>query len=75
MAFSFYDASGRRIGETIRADFTAAFRAFYASAPAGSAFQFAVTFPVSGDPAAIGSVDVELTNAAGTVRVDRLPFQ
>jgi hypothetical protein len=75
MAFTFYDVSGRRIGGTIRADFTDAFRAFYASAPAGSAFQFAVTFPVSGNPAAIGSVDLELSNAAGSVRVDRLPFR
>lgn len=75
MAFTFYDLWGARIGDTIRADFTAAFRSFYSSAPAGSAFQFTVRFPVSGDPAAIGSVDLELANAAGTARIDRLAFR
>jgi hypothetical protein len=76
MSFTFYDTGGRLIGDgAVRADFTSAFRAFYTSARAGSAFQVGVTFPVAGDASQVASVEVELTNAAGTVRTARLAFQ
>ncbi len=75
MSFTFYDAAGKVIGGgPVRADFSGAFRAFYSSTKAGSAFQVTVSFPVAGDATAVGSVEVELSNAAGTTRTDRLTF-
>jgi hypothetical protein len=75
MSFTFYDTAGGMIGGgAIRTDFTAEFRAYFTTARAGSAFLLLVVFPVSGDAGAVASVDVTMTNTAGTV-TRRLTFQ
>ena len=67
MMFTFLDVSGQAIPPgAIRADFTQDFRTFFTKASAGSAFQVRVSFPVTGDTSGIGSVDVQLTNSAGS---------
>ena len=73
MTFTFSDISGQAFAP-IRADFTKDFQAFFTRAPAGSMFQVRVSFPVTGDPSGISSVDVQLGNSAG-VRVQHLAFQ
>lgn len=75
MTFAFYDRSGRPIpGGSLRADFSTDFRAFFLRSPAGSAFRLLLSFPVTGDAAAVGSVDVELFNAAGRTVIERVGF-
>ena len=74
MSFSFYDASGGAITAPIAANFTQAFHTFYAASVNGSTFQVIIKFPVTGNISAIGSVAVEVTNTAGTVRTTRLLF-
>lgn len=75
MTFTFSDMSGQALPPgAIRADFTQDFRTFFTQAQAGSAFQVRVSFPVTGDTSGIGSVDVQLTNSAGT-KQQRLVFQ
>jgi hypothetical protein len=66
MTFTFLDASGNAIQPAIGADFTQDFRAFFIQAKAGSAFKMQISFPVNGDTAGIGSVDLKLTSSAGT---------
>ena len=75
MSFTFSDTSGQTLPPgAIRADFTQAFRTFFTTTKAGSAFQVRVTFPVTGDTSGIGAVDVQLTNSAG-VKIEHLIFQ
>lgn len=74
MSFRFFDAGGQPVTSLMPADFVAAFRAFYAGAPGGSAFKVTVRFPVSGNAAGIAGVEAELTNSAGTTRTGRLNF-
>jgi hypothetical protein len=74
MTFTFFDAAGGLITAPIQANFTQAFKTFYASTPEGSAFQVIVKFPVTGDIGRITAVEVELTNAAGVTRTARLNF-
>lgn len=74
MVFTFFDARGAPITAPFQANFTQAFRTFYASTPAGSAFQVIVKFPVTGDIGRIAAVEVELVNQAGSTRTARLNF-
>ncbi|SRR5579884_834285 len=94
MSFTFYDWAGNVIGAgPVSADFSAQFHAYFSAAPAGSAFQMRVSFPLStGDPAKaspacqgmppslmpvscfVGSVDVKLSNIAGSATLQKLKF-
>jgi hypothetical protein len=73
MTFTFTYVSGQAL-PAIRADFSQDFRTFFTKAQAGSAFQVRVSFPITGDASAIGSVDVQFNNAAGT-KSQHLVFQ
>jgi hypothetical protein len=66
MTFTFRDVNGAAIGSSIRADFTGSFATYFIKTKAGSAFQALVAFGVHGDTSLIGSVDVDLPNAAGS---------
>ncbi len=73
MTFTFFDTAGLAIDPgAIRTDFTTDFRAFLTKTPAGSTFAARVTFPVTGDATQVVGVEVELTNAAGSVRTQRV---
>ena len=75
MSFTFYDLAGNRIGP-VAANFASDFHAYFGSAPGtGSAFQMRVTFPVTGDSAQIGAVDVQLANSVGTTTITQLEFK
>ena len=78
MSFTFYDATGNAINPgAIQADFTAAFKSYFAGQPGGSAFLMRVTFPVTGTDAQVkkvASVDVTLTNSAGVAHTQKLTF-
>lgn len=74
MMFTFYNASGGAITAPIQANFAQAFRTFYGSGTGGSTFQVIIRFPVTGDIGSIAGVEVDLTNAAGTVKTARLAF-
>ncbi len=74
MRFRFFDAGGQPLTSAMAADFTAAFRTYYASAPGGSPFKVTIRFPVTGNAGGIAGVEAELTNSAGTSRTGRLNF-
>ena len=73
MTFTFSDISGKAL-PPIHADFTQDFRTFFTATQAGSMFQVRVSFPVTGDPSGISSVEVQLSNSAG-VQTQHLNFQ
>jgi hypothetical protein len=70
--FTFYDAKGSPI--EIRHDVSAIFTSFFGSSTFGGMFALQATFPVTGDATQIASVTVELTNAKGSARSERLRF-
>lgn len=77
MNFTFYDTNGKQIGTTINADFTEQFQLFYQNQSrggisTGSAFLVALTFPVSGNEATIGSMTAQLTNSTGVTTVSSI---
>jgi hypothetical protein len=75
MSFTFLDNTGTPIGAgAIQADFSSQFRTFFTTAPDGSEFQMLVSFPITGNAAEVGSVNVQLTNSAGTSNITNLSF-
>ncbi len=74
MSFSFFDTNNNPLGAAITSDFTSQFSSYYNATTAGSGFLIGVTFPVTGNSALIGGVNVTMTNAAGTVQTQRLNF-
>ena len=60
MTFTFFDLSGKQIGPQIPADFTTQFHLFYSGTSSeitgGSAFLMSISFPVTGNQSAVGSV-------------------
>ena len=79
MTFTFYDLTGKPLGSPIQANFAQQFHLFYQSqAPAGvsagSAFLMLVSFPLTGNGASVGSVNVQLNNTAGVTTVQGLDF-
>lgn len=75
IAFTFYDTSGQQLGAgPIRADVAEAFRNYFAGAQLGGQFSLTAAFPVAGDPALIGAVEVEFTSTAGISFKRRITF-
>lgn len=78
MTFTFYDLSGKQLGASIPADFSTQFHLFYEGTTSqisgGSAFLMSVSFPVTGNESAVGSVQVQMNNIAGTTTVSGLDF-
>jgi len=75
MSFTFYDTAGTQIGSgPVMADFGTAFLNYFKTSTDGSAFQMLVSFPVVGNATGIGSVNVQLTNSAGTTSITQLNF-
>ncbi|HEX5432329.1 MAG TPA: hypothetical protein VFW83_10195, partial [Bryobacteraceae bacterium] len=74
MSFTFYDTAGRTIAGPIQASFTASFHDYFLSSQYGGAFQALVKFPVIGDASQAGSVDLQMTNAAGSTATQHLIF-
>jgi hypothetical protein len=76
MSFTFFDTSGKAIGSgAVNADFTSAFKTYFAGHESGGAFLMNVSFPVTGNQLDVGSVQVTLTNSAGHTQTGSLAFQ
>ena len=75
MSFTFLDNLGNAIGAgPITADFTSNFRSYFSSATDGGAFAMLLTFPITGNAAAVGSVNLQMTNSAGAASITNLVF-
>jgi hypothetical protein len=67
LSFTFYGTNGSVLTQTaLSVDATSAFSQYFATSTVGSAFSVQASFPVNGDVTQIGSVAVQMTNAAGT---------
>jgi hypothetical protein len=76
MSFVFFDTAGNTIGPgAVAADFTPAFKTYFASQQSGSTFLMRVSFPVTGNQTKVAGVEATLTNAAGPAKTGRLTFQ
>jgi hypothetical protein len=76
LSFSFFDTAGNAISSAVNVDVALMFKTYYATVKAGgSSFRALVSFPVTGSAAAIGSVTVTMTKAAGPASTGRLTFQ
>jgi hypothetical protein len=66
VSFTIADGSGATVdGGSQSADFSTDFRSYFTRAQAGGAFHMVVTFPVSGDASALGSIRVSMANSTG----------
>ncbi len=76
MSFTFYDNVGNAIGAgPVTADFTSNFHSyFFDQSVDGGMFAMLLIFPVTGNAGEVGSVDIQLTNSAGTTTVTNLTF-
>jgi hypothetical protein len=75
MTFTFFDQSGVSLPPgAITVDASAALGQFFASSDLGGVFSLHAFFPVNGNPAQVGAVEVKMTNSAGTAQTARLPF-
>jgi Abnormal spindle-like microcephaly-assoc'd, ASPM-SPD-2-Hydin len=75
MTFTFFDQSGTPLPPgAISVDVSGALGQFFASSDLGGVFSLHAFFPVNGNPAQVASVEVEMTNSAGTAQTARLPF-
>ena len=77
LSFSFFDSKGSFIGNPVTADATEAFyNLFFATDEnGGGMFTMTATFPVTGDPSVVGSVQVDLINTAGDQQSPVTTFQ
>jgi hypothetical protein len=67
LAFRFYDRNNQLLG-VANADATSPFKAHFDNSTLGGLFSLHAVFPVTGNVSLIDSVDVEITNSAGTSR-------
>ncbi|MEP7352197.1 MAG: choice-of-anchor D domain-containing protein [Acidobacteriota bacterium] len=73
LSFAFYNASGSLL-QTVPADFSKEFQAYYQGTLTGSLFNASLQFNVNNAADAVASVEVTLTNSAGTTHSGRIPF-
>jgi hypothetical protein len=75
MSFTFLDNLGNAIGAgPITADFTSNFQSYFSNSTDGGAFAMLLTFPITGNAAAVGSVNLQMNNSAGTSTITNLVF-
>ena len=76
IGFYFYDTKGALIGGApVTAEATNVFRQYFAGSNLGGVFLMNVQFPVQGNTANIGGVEIEFANAAGKSRTTRVSLQ
>jgi hypothetical protein len=77
LAFVFYDRQGRAVSPgRIEADATQPFRDYFTGRTnRGGAFSLRVQFPVTGTASELAQVEVEIVNAQGTRRVERIAVE
>ncbi len=75
LAFTFFDKSGATMQPgVIRVDVTPDFRLYFSSTKTGGAFALLARFPISGDATQVAGTEVQITNAAGVVKTQRINF-
>ena len=75
LAFTFYARDGRAVSfGAINVDATDSFRSYFATAALGGMFSLKASFPVTGSPDEIDSVEMELVNSQGNTRTERIKF-
>ena len=75
VSFTFFDQNGNMLNPgTITMDESTAFQQFFATSDLGGVFALLAFFPVTGDPAHVASVVIQMLNAAGTTRTQQVPF-
>ncbi len=75
MSFTFYDAAGNSIGSApVSANFTSNFANYFSTSTDGGSFEILVTFPITGNAAEVGSVNVQMTNSIATTNITGLAF-
>jgi hypothetical protein len=75
LTFTFFDQSGNSLPPgAISVDASVALGQFFASSDLGGVFSLHAFFPVNGNPAQVGAVEVKMTNSFGTAQTARLPF-
>ncbi|HUJ20338.1 MAG TPA: choice-of-anchor D domain-containing protein [Bryobacteraceae bacterium] len=75
LTFTFFDLNGATLGPgAITLDESSAFQRFFGSSDLGGLFALRAFFPVNGNPAQVGSVEMQIVNSAGTARTGKLPF-
>jgi len=75
LGFRFFDRQGNALGgDVLRADAASGFQSHFRTANVGGLFLLRAVFPVGGDTALIGAVEVEIDNAQGRTRASRASF-
>ncbi len=75
-SFLFSDLYGRDLAPgKIQADVSAAFRNYFEQSRVGSVFKLEAVFPVYGDAAQVGAVEVEFTNSLGATSTRRISIR
>jgi hypothetical protein len=75
MTFTFFDQSGATLTPgAITVDGIAAFQQYFYSSDEGGVFALHAFFPVTGNPAQVDSVEVQIVNSVGTARTAKLRF-
>jgi len=72
-SFTFYDTAGAAVQPgAIPVNVSSIFQQYFASTQVGGMFALLARFPVTGDTSQIASVDVQITNAAGTITAQKV---
>jgi hypothetical protein len=75
VAFRFYDAAGKLLGEgPVTANVSGAFAQYFQESTVGGMFLLRASFPVAGDSSQVRAVEVEATNSAGVAKAARVSF-
>lgn len=75
LGFTFFDREGRLVQPgQIKVDASREFRSYFETSPLGGLFALRALFPVTGDPAGITGVEVEIRNNTGVARTGRVAF-
>lgn len=72
-SFLFFDTSGHPLTpEPLRVNVAKAFQDYYATSYVGGVFALTASFPVAGNPALLGEVEVQFSNSAGPAPARRI---
>ena len=75
LSFTFYDSKGATMQPgVIRVDASSDFRLYFANTQVGGAFALLASFPTTGDSTLVAAVDVQIVNAAGITKSQRITF-
>lgn len=75
LSFRFFDRQGNPLGQgPLEADAANEFQRYFRDSQFGGLFALRAVFPVAGDTATVGAVEVGLSNSAGVSRTQRIAF-